>query len=80
MEERISITLLELPSSVRGFVVQTYDDCGEPYYNVCINSNKSEEVRYQTMRHEFAHIANKDFDSDEDANVIEARRAREFPV
>ena len=80
MEERINIMLMNLPSSVRGFVVQTFDDSGESFYNVCINENKSEEVRVQTMRHEFAHIVNGDFDSEEEANIIEAQRAKEFPV
>ena len=80
MEERINIMLMNLPSSVRGFVVQTFDDSGEAFYNVCINENKSEEVRVQTMRHEFGHIVNGDFDSEEEANVIEARMAKEFPV
>lgn len=78
MEERINIMLLDLPSSVKGFVVQTFDDNGEAFYNICINSNKSEEVRIQAMRHEFSHIVNGDFDSELDANVIEAQRSKEF--
>lgn len=80
MEERINIMLMELPSSVNGFVVQTFDDNGEPFYNICINSNKSEEIRIQAMRHEFAHIANGDFYSELDANVIEAQRFREYGI
>ena len=78
MEERINILMLDLPASVKGFVVQTLDDNGEPFYTVCINSNLCEEVQVRTMRHEFAHIADGDFYADTNINILEEKRARAF--
>lgn len=78
MEERINIVMMDLPGSIKGFVVQTMDDNGEPFYTVCINSNLCEEVQFRTMRHEFAHIVNGDFVAETAINIIEEQRARAF--
>lgn len=78
MDERINVVMMDLPAKVKGFVVQTLDDNGEPFYTVCINSNLCEEVQFRTVRHEFAHIADGDFHADTDINVLEDRKARTF--
>ena len=78
MEERINIVMMDLPGSIKGFVVQTLDDNGEPFYTVCINQNKCQEVQVTAMRHELSHIVNGDFYSAAAAGIIETRRARHF--
>ena len=78
MEERINIVMLDLPGSIKGFVVQSIDDNGEPFYTVCINQNKCQEVQVTAMRHEFAHIINGDFYAVMPTSIIEEQRARAF--
>ena len=78
MEERINIVMMDLPGSIKGFVVQTLDDNGEPFYTVCINQNKCQDVQVAAMRHEFSHIVNGDFYSAAAAGIIETQRARSF--
>lgn len=70
--------MMDLPGSIKGFVVQTFDDNGEPFYTVCINQNKCQDVQITAMRHEFAHIVNGDFYSEAAASIIEIQRARSF--
>ncbi len=74
MEERVNIIYHPLPLSIRGFVTQTFDDNGEPFYTICLNTAFNAEVQYRTFRHEIAHIAHKDFDSDLPIGEIEAIR------
>lgn len=74
MEERVNIIYHPLPLSIRGFVTQTFDDNGEPFYTICLNTAFNTEVQYRTFRHEIAHIAHNDFDSDMTIGEIETIR------
>ena len=74
MEERVNIIYHPLPLSIRGFVTQTLDDNGEPFYTICLNTAFNAEVQYRTFRHEIAHIAHRDFESDLSIGEIEAIR------
>nr|DAR21832.1 MAG TPA: Protein of unknown function (DUF3920) [Caudoviricetes sp.] len=74
MEERVNIIYHPLPLSIRGFVTQTFDDNGEPFYTICLNTAFNAEVQYRTFRHEIAHIAHNDFDSNMPIGEIEAIR------
>lgn len=74
MEERVNIVYHPLPLSIRGFVTQTFDDNGEPFYTICLNTAFNAEVQYLTFRHEIAHIAHNDFESDLPIGEIEAIR------
>lgn len=74
MEERVNIVYHPLPLSIRGFVTQTFDDNGEAFYTICLNTAFNAEVQYRTFRHEIAHIAHNDFESDLPIGEIEAIR------
>ena len=74
MEERVNIIYHPLPLSIRGFVTQTFDDNGESFYTICLNTAFNAEVQYRTFRHEIAHIVHNDFDSDMTIGEIEAIR------
>lgn len=74
MEERVNIIYLALPLSVKGFVTQTLDDNGEPFYTICLNTAYNKEIQFMTFRHEIKHIAGRDFDSP--LSVCEIERMR----
>lgn len=52
------IMYLNLPESVKGFVVPGLDD----FYTIVINIRHSAHVQQETIRHELAHIHNHDFE------------------
>ena len=74
MEERVNIIYLALPLSVKGFVTQTLDDNGEPFYTICLNTAYNKEIQFMTFRHEIKHIAGRDFDSPLSVREIERMR------
>lgn len=80
MDERVNVVMLDMPSRIKGFVVRDFDDNGEEYYTIFINSNLCEEVQYKTFRHEIAHIADRDFQrcKFENTDILEAEKACRF--
>lgn len=64
----IHVELMDLPTTVRGFVTKNVDD-----YTIVINARMSQETRLKTYRHELEHINRGDLDSDnhEDIDHIE---------
>ncbi len=67
----IRVIYLDLPPTVKGMVVKTFDD-GD-YYTICLNVNISVEEQMKAYRHEVEHILGADFDG-ADADEIEMER------
>ena len=65
MEERVNIVYHPLPLSIRGFVTQTFDDNGEAFYTICLNTafNAERNMKrlffngYSRLCHTKCHIA-----------------------
>lgn len=68
----IRIITLSMPTSIRGFIVRSYD--GETYYTIVVNGNCTRDVQMETLKHEYGHIRNNDFKSVLDVDQIEALR------
>ena len=73
MEENVKVVFRPFDCDFRGAVLCRYED-GENYYTIVINENLSEAAQIRTIRHEIAHIAHNDFDSDMPIGEIEAIR------
>lgn len=72
-EENVRIVYEPFDCDFRGATLCRYDN-GEDYYTIIINSNLSSEGQYHTLRHEIAHIANNDFDSEVSIDELETIR------
>ena len=59
--ERVRILLMQLPATIRGFTVYSFDE-GEMYYTIIINTALNTIMQTQTYIHEVDHIKNNDFD------------------
>ena len=62
----IHVRLLDLPTSIRGFVRETAEG-----YTIVINSRMSSETQRKTYLHELEHIRRGDLDSLDDIDQIE---------
>lgn len=62
----VHVELVDLPTTVRGFVTKSVDD-----YTIVINARMSQETRVKTYRHELEHIARGDLDGSGDIDQIE---------
>lgn len=62
----IHVKLIDLPTTVRGFVTKSVDD-----YTIVLNARMSQETRLKAYRHELEHIERGDLDSDGDIDQIE---------
>lgn len=70
----ISVYLLDLPTTVRGFTKKTEDD-----YTIIINARMSDAMRKRTYKHELEHIEREDFNSDVPTGEIETVRHKNTP-
>lgn len=66
-----SVALVDMPSKIKGFVKETYDD-GENYYTIVLNASLNREQQIEAFMHELAHINNDDF-SKSNVQEIESR-------
>lgn len=69
--ERVQVVLIELPHTIRGLTVYYFDDDGEVYYTILINSHMSDKMQCATYDHEIAHIDNGDFEKMYSIDVLE---------
>lgn len=67
MYDDIAIRFIDLPASIRGFVVCDADD----YKNVYVNARLSYDEQKRVIAHELAHIRNNDFYNDDDIEIVE---------
>ena len=73
--EDIHVIFADLPGTVKGMVVKTFDESGgDDFYTIVINASLCREVQIATYWHEVKHIRARDFDSDLTADEIEAKR------
>lgn len=63
----ISVHLVNLPDSTKGFTVKDINDD----YTILINARLSDQMQHEAYEHELAHIKNGDFDTMYDINVLE---------
>lgn len=64
---------MNMPPSVKGFVIKTFDD-GEDYYTVVINPAYNWEQQVETYKHEVKHIELGDLEAYGDADDVELLR------
>lgn len=64
---------MDMPPSVKGFLVKMFDD-GEDYYTIVINPCYNREQQLETYEHEFKHIECRDLDGICDADFVEKLR------
>lgn len=72
--EMIKVLMIDLPHTVRGLTVYYFDDDGQAYYTILINSRLSAEMQCEAYDHEISHINNGDFDSMQEVDRIEYYR------
>lgn len=72
-EENVKVIYRPFDCDFKGALLLRFDD-GEDYYTIVINSNLSEDEQYITLRHEIAHITNRDFESSLPIDEIERIR------
>lgn len=73
MDERVQVYFKPFDCDFRGVTLCRFDE-GEYFYTIIINENLSEEAKFRTLRHEMAHIAHRDFESDMPIDEIERLR------
>lgn len=64
------IIMLDLPTTVKGYVLQTFDG----FNTIVLNSRLNVWQNRKTLRHELDHIINDDLHADLTAAEIEKRR------
>lgn len=64
------VVLIDLPTTVRGYVLRTFDG----FCTIVLNSRLNIWQNKKSFKHEIDHILNGDFDSALTADEIEARR------
>ncbi len=64
---------MQMPPSVKGFIVKMFDD-GEDYYTIVINPCYNMEQQRETYEHELKHIEARDLDGFCDPNIVERLR------
>lgn len=70
--ENIRVIFQNMPPSIKGMVVKTFDE--EEWYTVVINSNLSREQQMLTYEHEVQHVKARDFSSEMSVDEIESVR------
>lgn len=68
----IGTRVLDLPSTIRAFVVRSFDD--DAYYTVVLNARMNAEQQKQAYQHEIDHIYSGDFISCAPPDLIESVR------
>lgn len=63
------VRLIKLPLTVKGVTVPDADG----NFNIYINKGLTFEEQQKAYMHEIIHISNKDFESNENINVLEKR-------
>ena len=71
--EEPRVIYMDMPVSVKGFVIKTFDD-GDDYYTVVLNPKYNWEQQRETYKHEIAHVRSGDLDADMSADAIEMLR------
>ena len=66
------VILLDLPTTVRGYVLRTLDG----FCTIVLNSKLNIYQNKKTFKHEIEHIINNDFDSKKSIDAIESERHR----
>lgn len=61
-EEMCRIAHLDLPCKIHGLTAYYFDEDGQAYYTIIINSRDSIERQGETINHEVRHILNNDLD------------------
>lgn len=67
----IRVEYLDLPHSVRGMTVRSFD--GEDYYTIILNARLDKETTERAYKHELWHITHQDFDKEDKVGAIERR-------
>jgi len=67
MDDDVIVRLLDLPVTVKGFVSSSSDGS----YNVYLNAKHARDTQLKACEHEFRHIYNCDFDSDDPLPILE---------
>lgn len=78
--DRIQVVLVDLPVTVRGLTVYYYDEDGQVYYTILINSRLNSKMQCSAYDHEISHIDNHDFDLMLPVEDLEAARHEGFAV
>lgn len=68
-EDDIVVRLLDMPTTVRGFVSPSPDGV----YNIYLNARQTFEVQRETYRHEIRHIQRHDMDSRKKITELETK-------
>lgn len=63
----VNVKLLDMPTTIRGFVKKVDDDD----YTIVLNSRLSVNTQQMTYEHEMYHIVHRDFERFECIDVIE---------
>lgn len=66
------VVMLDLPTTVRGYVLRTFDG----FCTIVLNSKLNIWQNRKSFKHELDHLLNGDFDSDLTATEIEAMRRK----
>ena len=72
--EMVKVFLIDLPAAVYGFTTYYFDEDGQAYYTIFINTKMNVEKQVETYRHEVAHIDSGDFGSMRKVDEIEYYR------
>lgn len=73
MWDEVKVIFCDLPPSVKGMLVKTFDE--DECYTVVINSRLNAEQQREAYEHELRHLKAKDFDEiDKSADQIERLR------
>lgn len=70
LSEYVRVYQLDMPCTIRGYTKPFPDG----YYAIILNSRLSWEQNVKTLKHEYKHILNGDFDGECSVNQIEAQR------
>lgn len=69
MTNNCRVVLQDLPTTVRGFCIESPDG----FYTIVLNARLNREQNVKSYEHELEHIRRDDFHADEDIDQIELR-------
>ncbi len=72
--EMIKVLMIDLPHRIRGLTVYYFDEDGQVYYTILINSRLSVRMQCDAYDHEITHINKRDFDKMIPVEDLEAER------
>lgn len=72
-KELIKVYVIDLPLSIHGATVYTFDN-GQEFYTILLNAQLSYEMLCRAYNHEIEHINNQDFDAIASADSLESYR------